>query len=238
MKIFSKEMWGTVLIGLGGLIFFLVIYDTIRPYFPRQSPYTLVKRIQNEFEKVKSTLIKPRDATGRKMPPPARKPPQRPPSAKGRSGFDRWLTSDILRTEGRQNLWVWKIKPKYKTGEKVKLEIAHAAGGKKGGFWMVAYADTDGDKKPDREIAKSRYFEAEEAGDWSVWEFETGEENVFVGNTWPEESDTAVYRSNGEWPPGQTLLEGRFYYKIVPGCPECSRSAGPAFTNMRVSFPD
>ncbi len=145
------------------------------------------------------------------------------------------ITSSIQRTKGNYNLWVWGVKPERKTGDRVRVEMAHAVAGKEGGFWIVAYADTTGDGQPDEEIARSDFLIAERPGDWSGFDFETEEEVIFVGNTWEEGKDAWIYRSPRKWPGEAPLLEDRFYWKIKPGS---TRSAGPAQTNLKVSFPE
>jgi len=144
------------------------------------------------------------------------------------------LTSRIHQTRGNYGLWVWEVKPEKKTGNLVRVEIAHAAPGRRGGFRIVAYADTDGDARPDQLIAESDYFTADLPGEWSSFEFKTGEERIYVGNTWPAENEPLVYRGLGDWPESDSPLEGRFYHIISPGR---AVSAGPAFTNLRISFP-
>jgi hypothetical protein len=117
----------------------------------------------------------------------------------------------------------------------VKVEIAHPVAGEKGAFEIVAFADTDGDGKPDKEIARSEELAAAAPGGWSSFEFTTPEKRIFVGNAWPDRKDVYIYRGNGGWPLADSPLESRFYYSVAGAD---SRSAGPAFTNLKVSFPD
>lgn len=228
MKMFSSQFWGTVLIWVGVVIFLIVIYDSVRPYFPADSPYPWVR-----------SLFSSRRAGGPSSPRRQESRP-RPPARVRPDGF---LTTNVHETKGNYHLWVWGILPEKKTGETVEVKIAHAAAGEDGGFWIVAYADTDGDTKPDRQIARSGYFTAEKTGQWSAFSFKTGEELIFVGCTWPPRSNTRVYRDNGPWPSEPEYpFESRggkhaplFFHTITP--PEV-RSAGPAITNMQVRFPD
>lgn len=230
MKIFSRQFMGTALIWLGVIFFLAVIYDSVRPYFPRRIKYSFVNKIQNLFKSAKTrfpfsrTTSPPRAAAVEKS--TGRQPPPKPKLPLS----NKFLTHNIYHPGQTYHLWVWGVKPELKTGKKIKLEMAHAAPGKEGGFWMVAYADTNGDGKPDQQIAKSGYFEAEKTGQWSVWELETDKERIFVGNTWPEDIEAAVYRDNGPWPQGP--FEGIFYHRISP------IQRGAAFTNMRISFLD
>lgn len=146
-----------------------------------------------------------------------------------------FFTFATHRSRGRYNLLVWGLKPGRKTGDKVLVEIAHAVPGERGGFRIVAYADKDGDGKPETEIAGSKYFIARSPGQWSSYTFNIKEERIFVGFAWPEGSDTLIFRGRGDWPRPDWPLEGRFYWEITPSR---QRSAGPDFTNLKISFPD
>ena len=107
--------------------------------------------------------------------------------------------------------------------------MAHGAAGDEGGFNIIAYADTDGDGKPDKKVAESEFLTGEKAGAWSSFAFSTSEKNLFIGNRWPPGKNTVIFRGNGQWPRKDFPLEGRFFYQIAgPN----SRSAGPAFTNI------
>lgn len=230
MKIASSQFWGTVLIWIGVVFFAVVIYDLVRPYFPSDSPYPWVRRLG-----LSRATDRPRRAPAPRGPSAPRPPAQVRP--------DGFITTNIHQTQGNYHLWVWGIPPEKKTGETVEVRIAHAAAGQAGGFWIVAYADTDGDTYPDREIARSDYLTAEQPGQWGGFTFKTGEERIFVGCTWPPGSDTAVYRDNGPWPSAAAYpFESRggehaplFFHTISP---QEARSAGPAVTNMQVGFSD
>ena len=63
----------------------------------------------------------------------------------------------------------------------IRASIAHPEAGALGGFYYVAYADTDGDGRPDRLIARSPLAEAPRAGAWTQWQFNTDRRHVFVG---------------------------------------------------------
>lgn len=227
MKIFSREFWGSVLIWLGVLIFLGVIYDTIRPVFPRKAPYAFIESIQAFFRK--------EPAAGPEGKPEKTVSPRRLPPSPVFQGNDngKMLTIAVHRPGGSYHQWVWAIKPDRKTGRTVRVEMAHAAGGSEGGFTILAYADTDGDGKPDKKIAESDFLTVEEPGQWSTFTFTAEEDALFVGNIWPPGNETVVFRGNGLWPREDSPFEGRFFYRISGAN---SRSAGPAFTNLRVSF--
>jgi hypothetical protein len=230
MKIFSRNFWGTVLIWLGVVIFLVVIYDIIRPVFPGHPPYPLIQSIQTFFSRGETSPAKPAAAGPRERTPgPAAHPPQRSPRD------SRMLTTNSHYPGGSYSQWVWEVKPEHRTGPTVRVEMAHAREGDQGGFAIVAYADTAGDGMPDRKVAESEFLTADQPGRWSTFTFTAGEEPLFIGSSWGEGKDSVIYRGNGEWPEKDFPLEGRFFYLIDgPG----SRSAGPAFSNIRISFSD
>lgn len=145
------------------------------------------------------------------------------------------LTPFVHHSRGYYNLWLWGIIPEKQPGGRIRVEAAHAAPGLPGGFRLAAFADTDGDGRPDREIARSEFFEAESAGDWSSFEFSAPEgQRIFVGLTWPEDRDTAVFRGIGDWPIADSPLENQYYQRRKPRAPP---TGGRAYTNLRVEFP-
>jgi hypothetical protein len=227
MKIFSRNFWGTVLIWLGVIIFLVVIYDIIRPVFPDRAPYPFVESIQSFFSRGESSRERPKPVTRSvaRTDPPGPRPPR----------DSRMLTGSSHSPGGQYDLWVWAVKPEARTGGTVRVEMAHAAAGDRGGFSIVAYADITGDGMPDRKVAESEFLTSEEDGRWSSFSFPAGEEPLFVGASWKKGRDTVVYRGNGEWPEAGFPLEGRFFY-LVDG--PRSRSAGPAHSNIRISFSD
>lgn len=82
-----------------------------------------------------------------------------------------------------QRTQVWKL-PAEKGQRTVHVSMAHPAGGENGSFYYVAYADTDGDGRPDKLVARSPQAQAAKAGDWTKWSFQTDQPNVYVGNAW------------------------------------------------------
>ena len=78
---------------------------------------------------------------------------------------------------------VWKLPPA--TSERTcTVSIAHPEAGAFGEFYYVAYADTTGDGRPDKLIARSPAARARRAGQWTQWAFTTAERDVFVGKAW------------------------------------------------------
>lgn len=145
------------------------------------------------------------------------------------------LTTSVFHNRGQYDCWAWAVKPEKKISERVRVEIAHAAAGAEGAFQIIAFADTTGDGLPDTEIARSEILSADNPGQWSAFEFITGEKFIFVGNAWPAADYVIIYRKEGDWPAKDSPFEAKFYHSLPPRRPH---SAGPAFTNMRISFPD
>ncbi|HDL63896.1 MAG TPA: hypothetical protein ENH12_00755 [Proteobacteria bacterium] len=224
MKIFNREFAGTVLIWLGVLIFLGVIYDCISPVFPQNAPYPFISSIQSFFRGESSPAKK---GESERMPPPQRSHP--PKQLRNIQNDGKMLTTSVYRPGESYRHWVWAVKPEYLSGEEITVEMAHGAAGDEGGFNIIAYADTNGDGKPDKKIAESKFLTGEKAGAWSSFTFSTGEKSLFVGSSWPSDNNTVTFRGNGEWPRENFPLEGRFFY-IIDG--KNSRSAGPAFTNL------
>ena len=125
---------------------------------------------------------------------------------------------------------VWMLYPEQKKSNRIKVEVAHAASGKEGGFFIIAYADTDGDGMPDRLLSQSPLLTAEKAGEWSEWEFHSEEQLIFVGNGWTD--PTKVYYDHGEWQ--NDILGKTMYYSNSQAQPRLT--ASPKVTNLRISF--
>lgn len=224
MKIPVRELQAKALLAAGVLLFAGALFDFFRPYLPdRPGAETIFRNIPSF----------PRAArTGR--PPTAKRPPPAPAAARPRTiPPGGMLTTATYHNHGRYHGWVWAVKPGKKTSGRVKVEIAHAVAGEEGAFRIIAFADSTGDGKPDTEIARSGLLTGAAAGQWSAFEFETDQKSIFVGNSWEGAEYTVIYRDNGEWPLKDSPFEGRFYYSLPPAP---VRSAGPAFTNMRINF--
>lgn len=227
MKILSREFWGTILIFVGLMVFLFVLYDSIRPFFPLSAQDPLAKKITGFF----SSLFNRSGASPDASPPPPA-PPAPPAPGASPPGL---LTGGVYQAKGDYCLWVWGVKPEKKAGDKVTVEIAHPVAGEKGAFQVVAAADTNGDGKPDREIARSKILSAEQPRAYSSFTFTTPEKAIFVGNAWPERDGVSIYRGNGPWPIADSPFQDHFYLEIGPGD---NQPAGPAFTNMKISFSD
>ena len=86
---------------------------------------------------------------------------------------------------------VWQM-PKAKGKRTYDVSMEHAEAGNGGAFYYVAYADSDGDGRPDKVIARSPKATADKGGQWTTWSFDTDAESVFVGNAWANK-DTTIY---------------------------------------------
>jgi len=100
-----------------------------------------------------------------------------PPAA---AGIDQAITAEKVVDHRVQ---AWKLPPG-KGRRTIRVSMAHAKAGEAGAFRYVAYADADGDGKPDTVIGHSPLAVAEKDGGWTSWQFTTDRPVVFVGNTW------------------------------------------------------
>ena len=125
---------------------------------------------------------------------------------------------------------VWMLYPEQKKSNRIKVGVAHGAPGKEGGFYIIAYSDTDGDGMPDRLLSQSPFLTSEKVGEWSEWEFYSKDQLIFVGNSWTE--PTKVYYDHGEWP--NDILSETMYYSNSQSIPRLT--ASPKVTNLRISF--
>jgi len=165
------------------------------------------------------------------MHPPRRSHPPR--TLRNLPNDGKILTTSVHHPGDNYRQWVWAIKPEYVSGPNIKVEMAHGAAGDEGGFNIIAYADTDGDGKPDKKVAESEFLTGEKSGAWSSFTFTTSQGRLFIGNSWPPGNDTVIFRGNGVWPREDYPFAGRFFY-LIDGSK--SRSAGPAFTNLNIIF--
>jgi len=109
---------------------------------------------------------------------------------------------------------VWQILPDYAVGTRYSISVQHAAAGPAGGFFLIAFADTTGDGRPDKLIGMSPPCIAFRQGQWSTWEFQTPHKTIFVGNCW-KKTPRGYYHS-GSHPQGYTGLSGRMYVGRSP----------------------
>lgn len=127
---------------------------------------------------------------------------------------------------------VWKLPPG--SGQRqYTVEMAHPEAGTFGGFYYVAYADTDGDGVPDRLIGRSDLAQAATCGGWTKWNFTTDASRVFVGNTWADADTTLYYgtRDVTNWRGlgGEVYISGGFGLT-----PQSRWDYEPYLTNLRI----
>lgn len=97
---------------------------------------------------------------------------------------------------------VWKL-PARNGQRTICLWAAHPEAGPLGAFYYVAYADTDGDGRPDKQIARSPRAVAARPGQWTQWSFSTDQPVVFVGNTWTNPWTQVYHRAVRRQPGGR-----------------------------------
>ena len=170
-----------------------------------------------------STLAKP------SLPPSGEvtcDPPNRPAGGEG-------IDEPIAETSALPyRVQVWPL-AEGKGRRKVRVSIAHPQAGEAGQFNYVAYADTTGDGRPNRLIARSPAARAEKAGQWTQWEFETSEQNVYVGKAW-DRSDTVHYHTEAIRIKDRWRGLGRQSYVAIDGWGLPFYRWGPAYGNIRV----
>lgn len=129
----------------------------------------------------------------------------------------------------------WKLDPGLQKSGRWKLSMPHAASGRVGGFYLVAWTDSDGDGKPDRLIGSSELKVANQKGEWSSWVFSAPGTSVFIGNAWPQTNEKVFYQMGGAAPSGYSGLGSTvFYSRNFNGVP--NQTAAPRYTNIRLEF--
>ncbi|HPJ72067.1 MAG TPA: hypothetical protein PK636_05235 [bacterium] len=97
--------------------------------------------------------------------------------------------------------------------------------------FMFSYSPREG--TPAYEMKE--FLTAKETGDWSEFSFSSEDAVIFVGCTWPGGRNTHVYRGSGGWPGEDPVFDDRFFHEINR---MEAKDAGPAYTNMKISFSD
>lgn len=141
-------------------------------------------------------------------------PPDQVPVAEGRA-----------RTSPGHRLQVWEVLKPFAPGDTVKIKLQHAAKGRNGGFYIMAYGDENRDGKPDVELGRSPFLTAKKAGDWSFWPVPAPEGKLFVGNAWNE--GAWVFFDRAGWK-NQDLSSLMFYSSGGPPL----NSTRPRSTNL------
>ena len=129
---------------------------------------------------------------------------------------------------------VWPL-PLGRAERTIRVSMAHGEAGRFGAFRYVAYADTTGDGRPDKLIARSLQASARTAGGWSAWTFRTAERHVFVGNTWAEADITHCRRKRKGSNDRHRGLGSEIYVSgFVGRVPRQRRAFWPYVHNIRV----
>jgi hypothetical protein len=142
-------------------------------------------------------------------------------------------SQEITRSSNTgHNLQIWEVLPEFTQSGEYEISIKHAATGATGSFYIIAWADTNNDGKPDTEIGRSELKTASKEGQWSSWTFKSTHDRVFVGNTWSI-NDEKVYYQNGGTVEGYKGLSNKVYYaRSFNGKP--TQSTSPRYTNIKV----
>ncbi len=156
------------------------------------------------------------------------------------AGDAKMLGSSRVIREARtlpHRVQVWPL-PAGKGERNISVAMSHPEAGQYGAFHYVAYADTDGDGRPDQIIGISPLATANQAGEWTNWDFRTDEPQVFVGNAWTNPSVSQYYDSHRPGPgrqPGWTGLGGDVFVSgYFGGIPNFDYAYDPYLTNLQV----
>jgi hypothetical protein len=130
------------------------------------------------------------------------------------------------------NVQVWEILSDNSLNEAYEISIKHAVAGDKGSFYIIAWADTDNNGIPDKEIGRSELKTASRDGDWSTWKFNSAYAKIFVGNTWNKPDEKMYYQMGGTVNGYKGLSNTVFFSRTFNGIP--NQSTGPRYTNIKV----
>lgn len=154
---------------------------------------------------------------------------------------EQTATTSIFGTVGQEvkkimdtghSVQVWQILPEFSGAGRYRISIKHAVKGANGAFFITAWADTDGDGLPDKEIGRSNKKIAFQDGQWSSWEFTSNYANIFVGNCWDQNNERVYYKMGGTLQGYIGLGNTNFNSHKFNGIP--SSKASPRYTNIRV----
>ena len=106
------------------------------------------------------------------------------------------VSQEVTKIENTgHQVQVWQVLPEFTKKAHYNLSIKHAGAGPKASFYIVAWANTNKDGKPEKEIGRSDLMKAQKAGEWSSWEFDSNYDQIFVGNTWGQDDDQIYYQN-------------------------------------------
>lgn len=147
-------------------------------------------------------------------------------------GIDGQEVSKISNT--KHNVQVWEVQPEFTMKAEYEIRIKHAAAGEVGSFYIIAWADTNNDGKPDKEIGRSDLKTASKDGDWSSWNFYSDYNKIYVGNTWKTSEEKMYYQEGGSVDGYTGLSNSVFFSRAYNGIP--NQSVSPRFTNIRAKI--
>ena len=129
----------------------------------------------------------------------------------------------------------WKVDPSINKAGLWKLSMQHSVAGHRGGFYLMAWADTNGDGLPDYEIGRSNLMISNQSMAWSSWEFRTRYDSIYIGNSWQQKNELVYYQMGGSAPEGYTGLSDTVYYsRKFNGRPNFK--ARPRYSNIRLEY--
>ncbi|MDA3884961.1 MAG: hypothetical protein PF638_05140 [Candidatus Delongbacteria bacterium] len=134
------------------------------------------------------------------------------------------------------NVQIWEVLQDFTKKGEYEVSIKHAVAGEVGAFFIIAWADTNNDGKPDKEIGRSELKIVSKDGDWSSWNFKLDFNRIFVGNTWKTSNEKVYYQNGGKVEGYSGLSNTLFYSRKFNGKP--SQSTSPRFTNIKVKLID
>ena len=149
-------------------------------------------------------------------------------------GITKQEVSKISNTG--HNVQIWEVLQDFSRKGEYEISIKHAVAGEVGAFYIIAWADTNNDGKPDKEIGRSDLKIASKDGEWSFWNFKSDFDRIFVGNTWKTSKEKVYYQNNGKVDGYSGLSKTVFYSRAFNGKP--SQSTSPRFTNIKVKMID
>ncbi len=132
------------------------------------------------------------------------------------------------RTSPGHRTQVWEVLKNFDPGDTVKVKVQHAAAGNDGGFFIVAFGDSDRDGEPDVELGRSPFLTAKRTADWSYWTLPAPEGKLFVGNSWNE--GARVFYELAAWKDPD--FSSKMFYSGGGGVPVLSTA--PRSTNMAI----
>lgn len=151
--------------------------------------------------------------------------------AKGKFGT---VYQEVVSVKSLQaGSFVWEVLPEMPEWAKLNVSVKHAAAGSKGAFHIVAWADTDGDNVPDKQISISPLLEAKEKDEWSSWEFSARHNRIFVGIA--QKTDTDAYYKIGGKLEGYCGLSSRVCYSRKFGTPP-QKTKRPRYLNVHLEI--